>query len=167
MPYMRWSKSSGSRIFLPKKIFLLLKGAWPTALFEADLSHWDVNDREDDYSVLVFCASRKACASSNASSCANTSRWPLFPDHDRKAQSLLVHFDTGSSNPRTVNVVSRKENSHNYRKIYWQHTYSLVNLFTVEIIPDADHLFVNSKGEKQFNNILKTIIYPWFKRTSN
>jgi pimeloyl-ACP methyl ester carboxylesterase len=37
--------------------------------------------------------------------------------------------------------------------------------FTVEIIPDLNHSFIDSKGEKQFNKVLKNIIYPWFKRT--
>jgi pimeloyl-ACP methyl ester carboxylesterase len=39
-------------------------------------------------------------------------------------------------------------------------------LFTFEIVPDVDHSFIDPKGEKQFNNILKNIIYPWFKKVS-
>jgi fermentation-respiration switch protein FrsA (DUF1100 family) len=39
--------------------------------------------------------------------------------------------------------------------------------FKVEIVPDLNHFFIDSKGEKQFNKVLKNIIYPWFKRTGD
>jgi esterase/lipase len=83
----------------------------------------------------------------------------IYYDIDRYYEKLKI--------PALV-IMGEKDFSVPYESaLYLKEKFQKNNLFTVEIIPDADHLFVNSKGEKQFNNILKTIIYPWFKRTSN
>jgi len=37
--------------------------------------------------------------------------------------------------------------------------------FTFHIVPDANHSFIDTKGNKLFPEIMKNIIYPWFKST--
>jgi pimeloyl-ACP methyl ester carboxylesterase len=39
------------------------------------------------------------------------------------------------------------------------------NNFIFHIIPDANHFLIDSKGNKLFPEIMKKIIYPWFKAT--
>jgi len=34
------------------------------------------------------------------------------------------------------------------------------------IIPDLDHSFTDSNGNKQFNKVLKEIVLPWYKSTN-
>jgi pimeloyl-ACP methyl ester carboxylesterase len=38
--------------------------------------------------------------------------------------------------------------------------------FSFHIIPDANHFLIDSKGNRLFPDIMKNIIYPWFKSTS-
>jgi pimeloyl-ACP methyl ester carboxylesterase len=38
--------------------------------------------------------------------------------------------------------------------------------FSCYIIPDLNHNLIDSKGNKQFRNVLKDYVYPWFKRTA-
>ncbi len=39
------------------------------------------------------------------------------------------------------------------------------NNFSFHIVPNANHFFIDSKGNKKFPEIMKEIIYPWFKST--
>ena len=38
--------------------------------------------------------------------------------------------------------------------------------FSLHIIPDVNHQFIDSKGKKQFNRVMMEIVYPWFEKTS-
>jgi pimeloyl-ACP methyl ester carboxylesterase len=39
------------------------------------------------------------------------------------------------------------------------------NNFSFHIVPDANHFLIDSKGNRLFPEIMKSIIYPWFKST--
>lgn len=46
-----------------------------------------------------------------------------------------------------------------------QERYKSRKNFTFSVIPNVNHFFIDSEGNKKFSDILRSVIYPWYKST--
>jgi len=49
--------------------------------------------------------------------------------------------------------------------IYLQERFKHKTNLQIKIIPDLDHSFIDSNGNKQFGKVLKEMVLPWYKST--